>query len=426
MKQLIILICLLLVIPSYAQDTVMTADEAIIIGSPDGWMVEIEDLDAVQAELSEQGIDIDLDFPGLIMTLKPLDDITANIEVTLFYGQGLEKSFGAYMSNDDGTLFADAEQALQSTMATVGGKDIDDIVLETLTLADGRTIVFYDVVDTVSGEDLAGFDPSGAMSDLDFGVDSQALDESLQTALDGMSDIFESITTTKRYYALSFENTGVILVQVTLSTAIESDNAQLDAMVDMMTAGDVDVETVMTDFLNQMQAGNGVPIYEDTSEEDTSETAVTTSEGLIIPEGWYQVPTDIEDRLIFSDDPEADAATFSFAPDKTLIIIQTGDHGRAIYENDGVNFAQPIDGIAYEISLVEQVEMGLQETPLVETIQIGALTTYTFSFSLEPFFFSEYFYERPSGGYAFTYIITQNQPRPEALRPFAILTNSLG
>jgi hypothetical protein len=91
-----------------------------------------------------------------------------------------------------------------------------------------------------------------------------------------------------------------------------------------------------------------------------------------------------------------------------------------------VNFDQAIGGIAQEVALVEQVEFGLPETPLVETTQIGALTTYTFSFSLEPFFFSEYVYERPSGGYVFTYIITQNQPRPEALRPFAILINSIG
>lgn len=426
MKQLIILICLLLVIPSYAQDTVMTPDEAIVMGSPDGWLVEIEDLDAIQAELSEQGISINLDFPGLIITLNALDDATANIDVTLFYGQDLEDSFGAYMSDDDGALFSDPQDALQSAMATIDGTEIDDIMLDTLTLADERTIVFYDVVETVTSEELADFDTSGAMSDLDFGVDNQALDESLQASLDGMSDIFESITTTQRYYALSFENTGIILVQVTLSTDIESDNAQFGAMMDAMTTGDVDVETIMADFLNQMQAGAGVPIYDDTNQAITSETEVTASEGLIIPEGWYQVPTDIEDRLIFSDDPEADAATFSFAPDKTLIIIQTGDHGRAIYENDGVNFAQPIDGIAYEISLVEQVEMGLQETPLVETAQIGALTTYTFSYLLDPFYFSEYIYERPSGGYAFTYIITQNQARPEALRPFAILINSLG
>lgn len=196
MKQLITLICLLLVIPSYAQDTVMTPDEAIVMASPDGWMVEIEDLDAVQAELSEQGINVNLDFPGLIVTLNALDDATTNIEVTLFYGQDLQDSFGAYISNDDGTVFSDPQDALQSVMATVDGKDIDNTMLEILTLADGRTIVFYDVVETVISEELADFDTSGAMSDLDFGVDKQALDESLQTSLDGMSDMFESITTT--------------------------------------------------------------------------------------------------------------------------------------------------------------------------------------------------------------------------------------
>lgn len=428
MKIIYSLICLLLVFPVLAQDPAITPDESLILEAPDGWAVEIEDFEATQAKLEEQGITVYVNFPGLPVTLISDDEMTANIDITLYYGQDWDETFGTYIIEDAERISTEPDSLLRLAMDVYdNSKTIDEIELQTLILEDGRTVFYYDVVDTFTSEELSDVDMSGAMDDAELGVDSETLDESLQSSVDTMTDMFDSITTTSRYYALSFDNTGVIFIEVSIASSVDTDNEQFGAMMNMMAATEAEVEPLMEELLNGMQAGPGFPIYEETEETVTEEdTTVVSAEGLIIPDGWIQLTTSIEDRLVFSDDPDADADTFSFAPDKTLILIQMGELARSLYENNGANYDQSIEGIARDIALIEQSEYGLTDPPEIQEVQVGAITTYSFSLMIEPFVLTGYFYERPNGEFAFTYIVTQQEPSPELLRPLAILINSLG
>lgn len=426
MRPLMCLLSLMLVLPLMAQEPQMTPDEALILEAPEGWMIEIENF-----EQAEDDFDLNIDFPGISIRLIPDNNATALTTITLYYGQDWQDAFGVYILSDDEAVFSDPEQALLYAMEAYSRIPLDEIMLETFTLNNGQVVYYFDLIDTLTRDQFDTVDFSGVMSDVELGMDSETLNESFEESVDVMGDTFDSITSVSRYYALSYENTGVIFIEVLISTDIESDNDQVGAMMDMMSATEADIAPVIEEILNQMQSGPGKPIYDDVSNQNiiadsADDSTMGVPDGLILPPDWVVLPTDIENRIELSNDPSADLNTFTFAPDKAIILIQLNERARAIYEDEGISFDLSLETIMEDIALVEQDIYGLSETPEVTTVQIGALTTYSLSFSFEPYILTEYFYKQSDGGFVQVAVLTQQAMSADLLRSVAIILNSLG
>ena len=407
-------------VASIAQETATTPDEAIIITAPEGWSIEVENLEETEAELREQGFDFDLNFPGVPVTLMSSNSM-ANVSLTLFYGQELGEYFVTESILDEQSLRRDPEATLLEGMERFTGLNAEEIKVQKLPES---MIYYYDVVSTITSTELASIATEDAMSSLGFGVDGEMLDEALGESLANIESAFESITTTTRYYAFGLENTGVVLIEVEVSTEFESDNAQFTTMMNMMNM-DVDVDSLMVEFLNELESGPGTPVFEEPEPVEDQPADSSTDSGLNLPDGWYQVESIVHGRLAFSDDPEAVANGFQFKPDGVLLLLDNDELVRGIYEDDyQISFDQPHETIAADMAQIFAVEVGQEGRLEITEQNIGNVTLYSFNTLFEQWHFTFYFFERSLGEYALITAVTFEPLEVDFLRDFAVILTS--
>lgn len=171
--------------------TYITGDDALIFTAPDGWSFDVYDSDAAQAELDELGIEMTLPrVPGISIMLESDDPMVIGVGVTVFYGQDLAE-FMEMMSQPPAV--PDSPEDLLILIATLFERiSPDEVELGTLTLSDGRDVLYYDYVDSFDMSDLEGLD-----LDLDsLGMPASGDDEidaMLDEMMGGMGDMMDNL-----------------------------------------------------------------------------------------------------------------------------------------------------------------------------------------------------------------------------------------
>lgn len=369
--------------------TYITGDDALIFTAPDGWSFDVYDSDAAQAELDELGIEMTLPrVPGISIMLESDDPMVIGVGVTVFYGQDLAE-FMEMMSQPPAV--PDSPEDLLILIATLFERiSPDEVELGTLTLSDGRDVLYYDYVDSFDMSDLEGLD-----LDLDsLGMPASGDDEidaMLDEMMGGMGDMMDNLEMfgdfsselITRYYALSFDNTGVILVDVTLDSSFDTDNAMFEGMLDMMAGGAVDVAELMAEFLANIQPGDGEVVIVEADPDAPGSgpgAAPSVATGVLnftVPDGYHVIDQGFG-YVMISNSPEADPFAFETEPGMVTIEAIYGDEFAFDLDNFGLSALDDPRVIAEALAdeLGELLETG---PPTITTTRFGAHEGYSFA-----------------------------------------------
>jgi hypothetical protein len=370
-----------------------TDDDAIIFTAPEGWTLDVYDWEAEQAELEEMGINITLPrFPGLSITLEPDDWSVASVEVLVYYGQDLLEFMDMIigMMHPQPDLPTTPEEALMIMATGFDRVAPEDVVLESLTLPDGREVLYYDYVDTFDMselEDLAFGDDMFGM----FETGDDEADEMLQGLMEqavapSLFGDFDMVTTSiTRYYALSFDNTGPILIEVYLGGSIETDDPSAGAMAEIFMALEGDASELMIEFLTNMQPGEGEPVIteidRDAAAFEMPAAGVPAGQlNYTVPPGYFVIEQG-EGYLTISNDPDADVF-MEPAPGTALIAAVYGEE----IARDLANFGLSLDddpGAIAEGMAAHLAEMLAVEAPPISSVAFGPQQGYSFPLTFD-------------------------------------------
>jgi hypothetical protein len=262
----------------------------------------------------------------------------------------------------------------------------EDVVLESLTLPDGREVLYYDYVDTFDMselQDLAfGDDMFGMFETGDDEADEMLQELMEQAVAPSLFGDFDMVTTSiTRYYALSFDNTGPILIEVYLGGSIETDDPSAGAMAEIFMALEGDASELMVEFLTNMQPGEGEPVITEIDRDAAAAfdmPAVGASAGQLnytVPSGYFVIEQ-ASGYLTISNDPDADVF---MEPEPGTVLI-AAVYGEEI-ARDLANFGMTPDddpGAIAEAMAAHLAEMLEVDTPPVSTATFGAQQGYSF------------------------------------------------
>lgn len=396
----VLLAALLGVLVVAAQDdgqTYITDDEALIFRAPEGWILDVFDYETEMAELAELGFEFDFAgmMFGLPVTLESDDFMGPSVDITVFYGQDLIDLLAMFLP-DLSTAPTDPVEVLQAVSGVFGGVQAD-IEIETLVLPDGREVFFYDDVSVYDMSDVAGMDFSGGMFEgmpMPEGLDDEmgdiaALDDLMAEALGQMGELFDGLammtTDINRYYAMTFDNTGVVLFSVYIGGDLETDDPDMAAMADLFMglAGDVDVPAVMAEFLPLVEAGPGAPVYgeRDSAAVDARPDAPSAPAGVLnytLPAG-YVLLDEAPGYVVVTNDPDADHVNLLLPPGATMIAVNYGEEMGYWLEELGMGPDADLQVLAQAVA----AELG--SAGEISTVRFGPAEGYSFEADLADF-----------------------------------------
>ena len=377
-----------------AQDdgqTYITDDEALIFRAPEGWTLDLVDYEAEMAELAELGFELDFSgmMFGLPVTLESQELFGPTVDITVFYGQDLIDLLEMFLT-DLSTAPTDPVEVLQAVSGVFGGVQAD-IEIETLLLPDGREVFYYDEIYVSDLSDLPDMDFSGGMFEGvpmpegfedEMGDMGAAFDDLMAEAFGQMGELFDGIsmvtTDITRYYAMTFDNTGVVLFMVHIGGDIDTDDPNMAAMAELFMglAGETDVPAVMAEFLPLVEAGPGEPVYGERGRAavDARPGEPSAPAGVLsytLPAG-YVLLDEAPGYVVIANSPDVDQMGGPLPPGATMIAVNYGEEMGYWLESLGMDADVDLQMLALAVA----EELG--GSGELSTARFGAAEGYSF------------------------------------------------